>query len=101
MAVSDMTTEQRTMIMRVIKLYVNDIDDTNAAAILARDENELDSTRASYSGSPSLYSVGDYVRIDGPSIWIELEMDPGYPTSDAHIHSVWRDKRSDYGGTKS
>lgn len=64
-------------------------------------ENELDDTSLSFSGSTSLTATGDYVRIDGPTIWIEFIMDAPYSTDETAPHSVWRDKVSDYGGTRS
>ncbi len=63
-------------------------------------ERELDATYLGFSGSTSLTRTGDYVRIDGPSVWIELVMDPPYSTDKPHVHAVWRDKRTDYGGTR-
>lgn len=86
--------------MRAISLYVNDISDPEAAAILARYESELGSTHLAFSGSTSLTNTGDYVRIDGPSVWIEMVMDPPYSTDRPHIHAVWRDKHTDYGGSR-
>jgi hypothetical protein len=99
-AVSSLDEEQRALLMKAISLYVNDVADANAASILARYKSELDATYLSFSGSTSLTSTGDYVRIDGPSVWIELVMDPPYSTNQPHVHAVWRDKRTDYGGTR-
>ena len=42
---------------------------------------------------------GDYVRIDGPSVWIEFSMHSGIVLENPHPHAVWRDKATDYGGT--
>jgi hypothetical protein len=41
----------------------------------------------------------DYVRIDGPGIWIEYSAQPSrdFPGT-THPHSVWRDRKTDYGG---
>ena len=44
---------------------------------------------------------GDYIRIDGPSVWIEFSMQNGIVLSGAHPHAVWRDKQTDYAGTTS
>jgi hypothetical protein len=41
---------------------------------------------------------GDYVRIDGPSVWIEWSLQPGRSIEGIHPHSVWRDRAADYGG---
>jgi hypothetical protein len=97
---SSLSGEQRALLVKAISLYVNDVADANAASILARYERELDSTYLSFSGSTSLTRTGDYVRIDGPSVWIEMVMDPPYSTNQPHTHAIWRDKRADYGGTR-
>jgi hypothetical protein len=97
---SSLSDEQRALLMEVIRRYVDDVADVNAAPILAQYESELDDTHVSYSGSTSLTGTGDYVRIDGPSVWIELVMDPPYMADGPHVHAVWRDKRTDYGGTR-
>ncbi|ANF57158.1 DUF3500 domain-containing protein [Halotalea alkalilenta] len=99
-AAASLTETQRALLLKAISLYVNDIADADAELILARYERELDTTYLSFSGSPSLTRTGDYVRIDGPSVWIELAMDPAYSTDQPHVHAVWRDKRTDYGGTR-
>jgi hypothetical protein len=99
-AAASLSEQQRTLLLRAISLYVNDVTDADAALILARYERELDATYLSFSGSTSLTRTGEYVRIDGPSVWIELVMDPPYSTHTPHVHAVWRDKRTDYGGTR-
>lgn len=99
-AASSLSRHQRALLMKAISLYVNDVADANAATILVRYERELDATYLSFSGSASLTRTGDYVRIDGPSVWIELVMDPPYSTNQPHPHAVWRDKHTDYGGTR-
>jgi Protein of unknown function (DUF3500) len=58
-------------------------------------------TYVAYSGSTALTEQDDYVRIDGPSVWIEFSMQHGIVLAGNHPHSVWRDRTTDYGGTKS
>ena len=53
---------------------------------------ELDRTRVAFSGSPALEGHGDYVRIDGPHVWIEFACQ-----GNDHYHTIWRDRTSDYG----
>ncbi|MCC2031567.1 DUF3500 domain-containing protein [Microbacterium allomyrinae] len=98
---SDLTDEQKALVLAAIATYVGDVDDADAAAILAEYESELDETYISFSGSTSMAEEGDYIRIDGPSVWIESSMQHGIVLSGAHPHSVWRDKQNDYGGTTS
>jgi hypothetical protein len=97
---ASLSSRQRALLLAVIATYVGDIDDANAASFMARYEKEMVTTRIGYSGSASLSQVGDYARIDGPSVWIELSLNRGWNFSDPHPHSVWRDKTTDYGGTR-
>ena len=99
--VSTLSADQKALVLAAIATYVNDIDDADAAVILAKYESELDQTYVSFSGSTSLTEQNDYIRIDGPSVWIEFSMQHGIVLSGNHPHSVWRDKVTDYGGTQS
>ncbi|WP_432532933.1 DUF3500 domain-containing protein [Kineococcus arenarius] len=98
---SDLTDEQKQLLMDAIEKYVGDIDDENAATILAKYESELDETYVAYSGTTDVTEIGDYVRIDGPSVWIEFSMQNGIVLDGAHPHAVWRDKNTDYAGLTS
>jgi len=53
---------------------------------------ELNQTKVAYSGATALSDEGDYVRIDGPHVWIEFACQ----ASD-HYHTIWRDRVTDYG----
>jgi hypothetical protein len=98
---SALSADQKKLTLAAIAGYVNDIADGDAAAILKRYESELDNTYIAYSGTQGLTQQNDYVRIDGPSVWIEFSMQRGIVLSGNHPHSVWRDRTTDYGGTKS
>ncbi|WP_345712654.1 DUF3500 domain-containing protein, partial [Kineococcus glutinatus] len=98
---SDLTAEQKELLLAAIETWVGDIDDTNAATILAKYESELDDTYVAYSGTTAMDQIGDYIRIDGPSVWIESSMQNGVVLEGAHPHAVWRDKTTDYAGLKS
>jgi len=99
--VSTLSAAQKKLVTTAIASYVNDIADTDAKTILAKYESELDDTYVAYSGTTKLTERNDYVRIDGPSVWIEFSMQNGIVLSGNHPHSVWRDRSTDYGGTKS
>lgn len=99
--ISTLTADQKKLALAAIAGYVNDIADTDAATILQRYESELDDTYIAYSGTESLTEQNDYIRIDGPSVWIEFSMQRGIVLAGNHPHSVWRDRTTDYGGTKS
>ncbi|HXC60811.1 MAG TPA: DUF3500 domain-containing protein [Steroidobacteraceae bacterium] len=96
----DLTQAQRELLLRAIDTYVGDIRRPDAATILAKYRTELADTWLSYSGTPSLTAENDYVRIDGPSVWIEFSMQPGRTIPGVHPHSVWRDRSGDYGSNK-
>jgi Protein of unknown function (DUF3500) len=98
--VSTLTAAQKALVLAAIATYVNDVDDADAATILAKYESELDETYVSFSGGTTLLEQNDYVRIDGPSVWIEFSMQRGIVLSGNHPHSVWRDRTTDYGGTQ-
>jgi len=99
--VSTLSAAQKKLVLAAIASYVNDIADADAKTILATYTDELDDTRVAYSGTAALTEENDYVRIDGPSVWIEFSMQHGIVLSGNHPHSVWRDRKNDYGGTKS
>ena len=98
--VGDLSQAKRELVARAIETYVRDIDPPDAETILARYRAELPETYVAYSGTPALNAGNDYVRIDGPSVWIELSMQPGRSVPGIHPHSVWRDRKADYGGNK-
>ncbi|MEU3644053.1 DUF3500 domain-containing protein [Lentzea sp. NPDC034063] len=89
---------QRTLLLEAIAAFVRDVDEASADRILSRYTDELDATCLAFGGSVALGSAGDYVRIDGPSVWIEYSLHDGIVCAGPHPHSVWRDKRTDYGG---
>lgn len=99
--VGTLSAAKQALVINAIKLYVNDLDATTAASVLAKYTNELANTYISYSGSTSVTAQNDYIRIDGPSVWIEFSYQGGVIIQGTpHPHSVWRDRTTDYGGTK-
>lgn len=98
--VSSLGPSQQALVLRAIETYVRDVDPPDADTILAKYRRDLPETYVSYSGTPALGTENDYVRIDGPSVWIEVSMQPGRSLPGIHPHSVWRDRTTDYGGNK-
>lgn len=94
--VGALSEQQKTLVLAAIKTYVVDVAD--AEKLLTKYTNELDDTYISYSGTTDFNTRNDYVRIDGPSVWIEYVSQGAIETSGVHPHSVWRDKTTDYGG---
>jgi Protein of unknown function (DUF3500) len=101
-SVSKLSAEQQALVIAAIETYVGDIDAANAATIMAKYKSELPQSALGFSGSTELNSENDYVRIDGPSIWLEFSMQSNKSTGAEgnHPHSIWRDKTWDYGGNK-
>lgn len=97
-AVGELDAQKQALVMAAIETYVRDIAPADADAIIARYTSELGDTHIAFSGTQSLTAENDYVRIDGPSVWIEFSIQPGRSIPGIHPHSVWRDKTADYGG---
>ncbi|TRX35400.1 DUF3500 domain-containing protein [Flavobacterium restrictum] len=99
---SAMTSTEQGLMLAAIKTYVNDLNATDAAAFITLYTNELSDTYVAYSGSTGLATKYDYLRIDGPHVWIEYSVGSSIVLSSpaTHPHSVWRDRTTDYGGTK-
>ncbi len=53
---------------------------------------ELGQTKVAWSGTTALSTEGDYVRLDGPHVWIEFCCQ-----GSDHYHTIWRDRATDYG----
>ncbi|GAA3974932.1 DUF3500 domain-containing protein [Mucilaginibacter dorajii] len=105
---SALTTAQQALVVEAMKAWVYDTDDLSAASVISTYTNELSGTYISYAGNSSgtagsastfFTAQGDYVRIDGPHVWIEFICQNGIVyQNQIHYHSIWRDHISDYGG---
>ncbi len=96
---SGLSTTQKALVVAAIKTYTDDVDDINGQTILTKYTNEINNTYITYSGSGTFNTQNDYIRIDGPSVWIEFSVQRGIVLSGVHYHSVWRDRITDYGTT--
>lgn len=90
--------EVQSLVLAAIETYVRDVNETGADVIMAKYQDELGDTFLGFAGTRSVDAENDYIRIDGPSIWIEFSLQPGRSIPGIHPHSVWRDKSADYGG---
>lgn len=95
---SQLTTAKKNLVLAGIRTYVEDIDPVNAAAIMSVYASQIDDTYVAYANSTTLAAQRDYIRIDGPRVWIEYSTQNGIVLSGTHPHSVWRDRSTDYGG---
>jgi hypothetical protein len=104
-ACSTLTTAQKNLVLAAIRNYVGDMEETEADAIMATYAAQIDTTYISWRGngtagsSSSFFTAqGDYVRISGPTVWIELSCQNGVVIpGQIHYHTVWRDRAHDYG----
>ncbi|MBL7817460.1 MAG: DUF3500 domain-containing protein [Saprospiraceae bacterium] len=97
---SNLDAAQKALVLAAIRTYVADVDSANAAAIMTKYTNDIDNTYFGFVGSGTMVTQGDYVRIDGPSVWLEYSTQGGIVIRTyTHPHTVWRDRTGDYGGT--
>jgi hypothetical protein len=98
---STLSTDQQALIRRAIEAWVGDMDPATAAELLSiyEEGTAIGNTYVGYSGTGSTVTVGDYIRIDGPRVWVEFVVQSGIAYRNSyHYHSIWRDKTADYGG---
>lgn len=102
---TDLTKDQQKLVQKAIKAWVKDTDAKTANKLLKAylSKEALAKTYIGWSGSTDYNEVGSYVRIDGPRLWLEMASQEGVAyrddvTTDAHFHTVWRDKLTDYAG---
>ena len=96
---SQLSSAQQDLVMAAMAPWVQDADDATAANLLATYKAQLASTYIGYSGTGNFTTQADYVRIDGPNVWIEFVCQNGVVyRSQIHYHSIWRDRARDYGG---
>ncbi|GAB4016454.1 hypothetical protein GCM10028808_44960 [Spirosoma migulaei] len=76
MKVGALPAAKQKLVLNAIKLYVNDLDPATAAPVLTKYTAELADTYIAYAGSGTMSQSNDYVRIDGPGVWIEYSGQP-------------------------
>lgn len=95
---SELSPKQQKLVLEAIHPWVAGVDDATAKKLMKTYARELKETYISYSGGTGLDTQGDYVRIDGPSVWIEFVCQNGFVYQDkVHYHTVYRDHTRDYG----
>ena len=101
-AYRSLSEDQQALILTAIETYVGDIDAVDAARYMAQYTEELPDTVLGFTGTTELTEADDYIRIHGPSLWLEFSMQTNKSTGQAgnHPHSVWRDIFDDYGGNQ-
>ncbi|WP_436530200.1 DUF3500 domain-containing protein [Actinoplanes sp. HUAS TT8] len=96
---SGLSAGQKTLILNAIKPWVVNADDATATTLMSTYESEMDRTYVGWSGHTTMTDHADYVRIDGPSVWVEFVCQNGVVIQNQiHYHTVYRDHTRDYGG---
>ncbi|MEU9917278.1 DUF3500 domain-containing protein [Streptomyces sp. NPDC051001] len=99
---SELSPKQQKLVLTAIHPWVAGVDDATAKQVMKAYARELSKTCVSYSGGTALDTQGDYVRIDGPSVWIEFVCQNGFVYQDkVHYHTVYRGHTRDYGSELS
>lgn len=99
LSASEMTPEQRALLVRLVFVYVQNV----RPGLVAGEKAQLwiDGIEAlHFAWMGSEIAKPYYYRIHGPSLWIEF--DNSYPPGSKagpinHIHTIWRNPVNDYG----
>ncbi|USQ82466.1 DUF3500 domain-containing protein [Streptomyces phaeoluteigriseus] len=95
--VSSLTRKQQAKVTAMLRTWVDDLDEKAAARLLKKYVSEYDETYIGWSGGTTIDNDQTYVRLDGPSAWIEFSNQAGASTDEIHQHTIFRDETSDYG----
>ncbi|MBU2957631.1 DUF3500 domain-containing protein [Paracoccus sp. C2R09] len=100
LSVAELSDDQQALLLAAVGTYVGDINDADAATYMEKYTAELPQTVLGFTGTTEVNSEDDYVRIHGPSLWLEFSLQSNKSTGQIgnHPHSVWRDQDDDYGG---
>lgn len=111
LAGSELTDEQRQLLLDVIANWAALADEETNTAKLAEIEATLDDTYISWSGATEYdMSTGDGIGflISGPDVYVGLAAQQGSAGADVdgvttsgwgHVHTIYRDPTDDYGGS--
>ena len=88
--VAQLSDKSKALVKQAIAAWTGDA--VQGAQYRKLYESELAQTKVAYSGGTTLGETGDYVRIDGPHVWIEFSVQ-----GSDHYHTIWRDRATDYG----
>ena len=89
-SVAELSDQSKDFVKQAISAWTG--DSPQGAEYQKLYEAELDKVKVSYSGTMNVGERGDYVRLDGPRVWIEFATQ-----GSDHYHTIWRDRLTDYG----
>ncbi len=105
---SELSAASQNNFLLALHPWLNDLTYDLKTRLLNIYTAEMGDTYISYSGNPTansgnpnsfLMADGDYVRIDGPSVWIEFIVKKGVLfTADVQYQTIYRDRTRDYNG---
>ena len=96
---SQLTAAQQQLVVNAMATWVKDADDATGTQLLDYYQSQLAGTYLAYSGTGNINTNGDYVRLDGPNVWIEFIVQTGAEIkTQVHYHTLYRDRARDYGG---
>jgi hypothetical protein len=98
--VSSLNADQKKLVLAAIEAYADDLSTDAATKLMAKYTSELDATTIGWANNTGPNDESSYLRIDGPSVWIEFINTRSQSTPEIHFHTVYRDKTNDYGSTK-
>jgi len=105
---SDLTDEQRELLLDLIANWSGMADEESAAATRAEIEATLDDTVIAWSGETTYdMTQGDGINfsISGPNVYVGFQAQPGSAGADidgvvtsgwGHVHTIYRDPTNDY-----
>lgn len=108
---SDLTDEQRRLLLDLAASWVGLADEETTADALAQIEATLDDTYIAWSGETTYdTSTGDGISfsISGPDVYISFQAQNGSAGADVagvttsgwgHVHTIYRDPSNDYAGS--
>ena len=100
MLVSQLDAAQQQTVMAAIQAYAGDLNTSAATKLMDEYRAELGQTRIGWSSNTGPTDENSYIRVDGPSVWIEFINTRSRSTPNIHYHSVYRDKTDDYGSSR-
>ena len=108
---SDLTDEQRELLLELIANWAGMADEETTATELAEIEATLDDTVIAWSGATEYdMSTGDGISfsISGPDVYVAFQAQQGSAGADVdgvstsgwgHVHTIYRDPTNDYAGS--
>jgi hypothetical protein len=93
--VTSLPKSTQKYVTQLITAYVGDVPPAISKPLIARYEKQYSRSYVAYAGGTK-NTPGTYLRIDGPQAWIEFAVQSTDKGS-SHYHSVYRDKKHDYG----